>query len=212
MKILLGLSLASLLLTSCGKQTDYRGQNGNTNTLKPEDRPLRLTQFEQIHGTHYLMAEIAEVQSRASSSYSENGKTRNLVFLDGESLASHRLFDTSAYIILATIQYPTHDKEGDTAPATDGVVTQWLVYQVLKSDTNGDGRLDAIEMDQRAGIRERQRPQKDRVHDGEDRCRRAHPERERQHRDGRVAGVPTDEPKREPEILEQAGHEALDGS
>jgi hypothetical protein len=143
MKVLLALALTSLVLASCGKQPDYRGESGNANPLKPEDRPLRLTQFEQIHGTHYLMAEIAEVQSRTSSSYSENGNIRNLVFLDGESLASHRLFDTSAYIILATTQYPTHDKEGDTAPRTDGVATQWLVYQVLKGDTNGDGRLDA---------------------------------------------------------------------
>ena len=145
MKAILGMALASLSLTSCGKQTSYNGQSGNTNTLRPEDRPLRLTQFEQIHGTHYLMAEITEAQSRSSSSYSENGNIRNLVFLDGDSLASHRLFDTSAYVILATTQYPTHDKEGDSAPRSDGVVTQWLVYQVLKADTNGDGRLDAAD-------------------------------------------------------------------
>ena len=143
MKVILGLALASLGLTSCGKQTDSRGQSANTNTLRPEDRPLRLTQFEPIHGTHYLMAEITEAQSRTSSSYSENGNIRNLIFLDGESLASHRLFDTSAYVILATTQYPTQDKERDSAPRIDGVATQWLVYQVLKADTNGDGRLDA---------------------------------------------------------------------
>src|SRR5258705_12625090 len=125
MKVILGLAIASLGLTSCGKQTDYQGQSGNTNTLRPEDRPLRLTQFEQIHGTHYLMAEITEAQSRASSSYSENGNIRNLVFLDGESLASHKLFDTSAYVILATTQYPTHDKEGASAPRRDGVAKQW---------------------------------------------------------------------------------------
>ena len=145
-KGILGLALASLGLTSCGRQTDYRGQSNNTYTLKPEDRPLRLNQFEQIHGTRYLMAEITEAQSRASfssSSYSGNGNIRNLVFLDGESLASHRLFDTSDYVILATTQYPHHDEEGDSALRSDGIVTQWLVYQVLKADTNGDGHLDA---------------------------------------------------------------------
>jgi hypothetical protein len=144
-KAILGLALASFSITSCRKQTDYRGQSNNSNFVKPEDRPLRLAQFEQIHGTRYLMAEITEAQSRdsiSSSSYSGNGNTRNLVFLDGESLASHRLFDTSAYVILATTQYPTHDKEGDSTPRSDAVVTQWLVYQVLKADTNGDGRLD----------------------------------------------------------------------
>ena len=146
-KALLGLALASLSLTSCGKQTAYRGQSGNTNTLKPEDRPLLLTQFEQIHGTRYLMAEIREAQSRASSSsssYGGNGNIRNLVFLESESLASHSLFDTNAYVIFATTQYPTHDKENDS-PSSDGIVTQWLVYQVLKADTNGDGHLDAFD-------------------------------------------------------------------
>jgi hypothetical protein len=148
MKAILGLALASLSLTSCGKQTYNRGQSGNANALKPEDRPLRLTLFEQIHGTHYLMAEITDAQSRTSSSYSENGNIRNLVFLDGESLASHKLFDTNAYILRATTQYPNHDKEeGDSVPRSNGVVTQWLVYQVLKADTNGDGRLDASDQE-----------------------------------------------------------------
>lgn len=145
-KTLLGLALSSLCLMSCGKQTNYRGQGGNTNNVRPEDRPLHLMQFEQIHGTHYVMSEITDARSRtslSSSSYSEKGAVRNLVFLDGDSLASHRLFDTSAYVILATTQYPTHESEGDSpTPRSDAVVTQWLVYQVLKADTNGDGRLD----------------------------------------------------------------------
>jgi hypothetical protein len=148
MKAVLGLALSSLCLMSCGKQTDYRGQGGTTNTVRPEDRPFHVTQFEQIHGTHYLMAEITEAQSRtslSSSSYSEKGNIRNLVFLDGDSLASHRLFDTSAYVILATTQYPTHESDGDSPPRSDAVVTQWLVYQVLKADTNGDGRLDGAD-------------------------------------------------------------------
>jgi hypothetical protein len=45
-------------------------------------------------------------------------------------------------VILATKEYPTHDKEGDADLKNNNVVTQWLVYQVLKADTNGDGRLD----------------------------------------------------------------------
>jgi len=49
----------------------------------------------------------------------------------------------SDLVILATTQYPTQDKERDSASRIDGVATQWLVYQVLKADTNGDGRLDA---------------------------------------------------------------------
>jgi hypothetical protein len=71
------IAIISLSLASCGKQTDYRGQANNTTEVKPADRPLQLTQFEVIHGTHYLMAEITEARSGGfSSSLSrESGNT-----------------------------------------------------------------------------------------------------------------------------------------
>jgi hypothetical protein len=147
-KLILGLTLTSLTLTSCGRQIDRRGQGNDTHALKPEDRPLSLNQFERIHGTPYLMAEITEAQAQrsgSSSSYSQNGTTRNLMFLDGESLASHKLFDTDAYVILATTPYPSQDKANESETRSDQIVTQWLVYQVVKSDTNGDGKLDALD-------------------------------------------------------------------
>lgn len=96
------------------------------------------------------MAEITEAESRgsfSSSSSSGRGNTRNLVFLDGESLASHRLFDRNTYVISATTQYPTRDsdKERESQTKSEKSVTQWLVYQVLKADTNGDGQIDAAD-------------------------------------------------------------------
>lgn len=143
-KASLGLALL-ITLSSCAKQSASRGQNNNANSVKPEDRPLRLTQFERIHGTRYLMAEISDTLSRDSSSISSsggNGNIRNLVFLDGESLDSHRLFDSNAYVILTTMQWPSDDKTRDSAAPIAPTVAQWLVLQVLKNDTNGDGRLD----------------------------------------------------------------------
>ena len=125
-KVILGLALSSLTLTSCGKQTDSGRQSNNKNIVKLEDRPLSLTQFEQIHGTRYMMAEIVEGQAQrslSSSSSSGNGQTRNLVFLDGDSLASHRLFDTNAYVILSTTQYPNHDRENDLRVSTVEVLS-----------------------------------------------------------------------------------------
>ncbi len=98
-KAVLGLALACISLASCGKRTDSRGQSSNTNNLKPEDRQLRLGQFKQIHGTQYLMAEITAAQSRgslSSSSDSGSGKTRNLVFVYGESLDLHSAAESQA--------------------------------------------------------------------------------------------------------------------
>src|SRR5258707_9878756 len=95
-KAVLGLALACISLASCEKRRDSRGQTSNSNNVKPEDRQLRLGQFRQIHGTRYLMAEITAALSRASLSSSSDtgsGNTRNLVFVYGESLDSHRLFD-----------------------------------------------------------------------------------------------------------------------
>jgi len=145
-KAVLLLALACISLASCGKRTDFRGQTSNSNNIRPEDRQLRLGQFRQIHGTNILMAEITGALSRgslSSSSDSGSGNTRNLVFVSGESLDSHRLFNTNEYVIFAATEYPINDKVNGSPVRSDELVTKWLVYTVLKSDTNGDGRVDA---------------------------------------------------------------------
>jgi hypothetical protein len=142
-KNIFALALAVLFLTSCGQQPGFRNPTG-PQTLRPEDRPFHLSQFERIYGTRYLRAEINETRSGEyfSSSSGGNGKTRNLVFLDGESLVSNRLFDTNAYVIVSIREYPAHDNSSNSAPSGNVVPTQWLVCLVVKADTNGDGHLD----------------------------------------------------------------------
>ena len=117
-KTIFALTLAVLFLTSCGQQPGFRNPSGPT-VVRPEDRPLRLTGFERIHGTRYLKADIREVRSGEyfSSSSSGYGKTRNIVFLDSESLVSNKLFDTNANIIVSIKEYPAHDSGSDSAPA-----------------------------------------------------------------------------------------------
>lgn len=85
------------------------------------------------------MASVTNTGSRSDKfssyeSYNSGGQNHNLVFMDTNSLESHRLFDTNVYIITQTDQY--------TQKVNGKDVTQWLVYQVLKSDTDGNKRLD----------------------------------------------------------------------
>jgi len=145
-KALLGLALSAVVFAACGTRNNS-GHQTSTTATKPEDRPLVINEFQRVQGTRYLMAEIIEALSRSSaSSFSSPGNrtSRNLVFLDGESLASHKLFDTSAYVILDTTPFPSHDHENENEAALphDPIVTQWLVYQVVKEDTDRDGQLD----------------------------------------------------------------------
>src|SRR5262249_18275763 len=133
-----------LLFVACSKQTSYQGPSNNQSLANAQNRPLQLTQFEQVHGTRYFVAEIVEKQSRSSSSsYSGKGEVRNLVFVDSDSLDSHRLFDANSNLIISHNEYPGHSQPDESQSKNDNIVTQWLVYQVAKTDTNGDGRLDA---------------------------------------------------------------------
>ena len=140
----LAMILTPLSLVSCAKQSDYREQSNNANNnAKSANHHLKLGEFQQINGTRYLLAEVKEDEPQRSSgsSHSQEDQIRNLVFLDGESVVSHRLFDTDSYVILAATQFPNKDKDIGQ-PSNPGIVTQWLVYQVLKADTNLDGRWD----------------------------------------------------------------------
>lgn len=92
--------------------------------------------FQHLKGTPYLMSAVNSNGWRSDkfSSYDAGGQTHNLVFLDTNSLKSQRLFDTNAYVILQTEQY--------TQKVKSEAVTRWLVYRVLKADTDGNKRLD----------------------------------------------------------------------
>jgi hypothetical protein len=95
--------------------------------------------FQNLKGTPYLMSAVTSTGWRSdkfssSESYSSGEQTHNLVFLDTNSLESHRLFGSNAYVILQTDRY--------TQTIKSKAVTQWLVHQVIKSDTDGNKRLD----------------------------------------------------------------------
>src|SRR5258708_35377425 len=111
-KALLGLALSAVVFAACGTRNNSGRQTSTTTATNPEERPLAINQFQQVHATRYLMADITEALSRpafSSTSSRETDKTRNLVFFDGESLALRKLFDTNAYVILHTTRFPSHN-------------------------------------------------------------------------------------------------------
>jgi hypothetical protein len=136
------LLLIAVLIPTFGLGCSNLRETPRTEDVKANSTPrykATLGIFQNLKGTPYLMSAVTSNAWRSdqSSSYDSSGssgETRNLVFLDANSLASHRLFDTNGYIITQTDQY--------TQKVNDKDVTQWLVHQVLKGDTNGNKRLD----------------------------------------------------------------------
>jgi hypothetical protein len=108
----------------------------------PPKETIHLRGFRQIRGTIYLAAEVVKDVERASgvsgyfSSSSSDGRVRNLVFLDSETLLSHKLFQSNAGVILSTSQYPR------ASDSEDLQAVEWIVYQIVRQDSNQDGVLN----------------------------------------------------------------------
>jgi hypothetical protein len=120
-----------------------RGSGNASNPAMAQEQLLSVNNFQRIRGTRYLKAEITQEQSSRGLSSSSSGRmTRNLVFLDGDSLDSHKLFEQNSNLIVSSTEYPTSEKATDPATKNLETGTQWLVYEVIKSDTNGNGQID----------------------------------------------------------------------
>jgi hypothetical protein len=111
----------------------------DTKTSPAEEYRAALGLFQPLNGTPYLMSSVTYQGWRSNKfssdeSYDSEGQIHNLVFLDTNTLESQRLFETNTYVIVQT------DKYSQTVNGKD--VTQWLVHQILKADTDGNKRLD----------------------------------------------------------------------
>jgi hypothetical protein len=141
LNVVIRLLLAIPLLT-LGFACNRFNQPSQTKDIKAsaaEKYMAELGTFQSLQGTPYLMATVNGNDSRSdklstSGTYWTGNQTRNLVFLDANSLASQRLFDTNGYVILQTDRY-IQKEQGKT-------VTRWLAHQVIKSDSDGNQRLD----------------------------------------------------------------------
>ncbi len=113
---------------------------------------LTLGGFTLIEGTEFYLAEI--YNDNNSSSYfgyssarwlpfSGSGwPTRNFVFLDGDSLESHKLFDTNESLILSVVPFPEKSSQANDPQNQIVVPVQWFVYFVIHEDSDNDGLLN----------------------------------------------------------------------
>jgi hypothetical protein len=117
---------------------------------------FELQSFERIQGTEFL---IANVVVKGTDSYysreASGNEVRNIVFLDSKTLSSSQLFATNESVILRTSKYPNSQTGPAPPPYLDppyvspqdkNTVIQWLVYQIVKKDTNGDGDKDSKDL------------------------------------------------------------------
>ena len=117
--------------------------------------PRSLGDFMRLPGTPFLMAQIF---SRADDGYSSGifsagssssavagfssgvgSTTYNYVFLDVTDQSCRRLIPTNDYFIRQTEQLPVTE-EGRR------VVARWLLFEVVKQDTDRDGDLDGNDL------------------------------------------------------------------
>jgi hypothetical protein len=132
----------------------YWGGNSRQESVAANnsDQPpeLVLGNFYPIEGTSYFLAETfndrpssyLDYESARWNSLGTGGQTRNLVFLDGKTLASRKLYDTNNSFILSVVPFP--EKSNNQEDSTDQKVTpvQWFVYYVVHQDSNKDDLLN----------------------------------------------------------------------
>ncbi len=98
-----------------------------------------LTPFEILEGTPYRVAHVIESDadrwSLSSPGYS-GSNTRNYIFLNAETKNSAKLLPQSNSLFLKLEKIVTTD------PKTKATKVEALWYQVIRTDTNGDQRLD----------------------------------------------------------------------
>jgi hypothetical protein len=148
MKNVLTLAVIGLALvgfTNCSRQRTNQGGSSTVANVEPPADILTIGGLEVVDGTNYRFTRVGEAlrrQTLSSDSYG-NSRTRNVVFLDCDSLQSHRLFETNRNVVLDVVPLgrgATGLKDAPTPPATS---VRWLMYRVVATDTDGDGDLDA---------------------------------------------------------------------
>lgn len=107
--------------------------------MKPETRTsLSLNGFQQISGTPYAVADLVSAQAYERSMYSkESTSIRNLIFLNQDNLAGHRLWERDDRLILSREAFTQNPAAHDTEKPP---VTHWGL-DVVPKDTNQDGLL-----------------------------------------------------------------------
>lgn len=136
--ILLGILTAiAIPLISAWLTHDDAAIQLSTDPKDKESKTLKLRMGELVtisgHRHHYV-----ELRSHADAGYSSYGnhRTRNLLFVDEDNLESHWLFPTQQQLILK-ITHLSRDAPNDNPEVLA------LLYDVIQTDDNQDGKLDS---------------------------------------------------------------------
>ena len=108
----------------------------NTEPGESIEVQLELGSFEQLPGITYWWAPVMSTQNYRYSSYDkETTAIRNYLFVNALDKSSHWLVpnNRSLFLKAGPLLYKTDNSSPESA--------DWLQYDVVKSDTNQDGRL-----------------------------------------------------------------------
>jgi hypothetical protein len=106
-----------------------------------------LGRFERVSGTDYAMAPTHSKQNYQASSYEKDASAvRNYLFVNMLDKSSHWLVPTNKYLFLTAERLPQDTRSdagfrGKVEGDNDGKPVKWLRYEIVKSDTNRDGRF-----------------------------------------------------------------------
>lgn len=147
---LLGILGTGLYFLPVGAES-YSASEIGAKPMEVSEQNFELKAFNHIEGTKFLMADVV-VQELSTNSTSRityiPSEVINIIFLDSESIVSTQLFDTNEMVIHDTMKYPNLYDWQPSQPSArvgfreDAEVVQWIVYEVIKEDTNGDKVLD----------------------------------------------------------------------
>lgn len=106
------------------------------NTESTEEN-MKLGDINKICGKEIKYIELTSTKSeKGLSSSGYDNTTRNIIFFTGKEMNSHWLYDTNQYLIKKTEQLK---KNADDCVARETIA---MYYEVIKNDTNKNGKLD----------------------------------------------------------------------
>ncbi len=123
--------------------------NSGSNSTNDSDL-LTLNQFHSIQGTSLLVATVEQENARVRDisarwfSFRTGYAVSNLIFLDGSTLSSHSLFETNSNAIIGLYQFPSPNFDSNSN--AEQVEVKWLIYEIAKSDTNSDGKINGKDL------------------------------------------------------------------
>ncbi|NEO71439.1 hypothetical protein [Moorena sp. SIO3H5] len=102
-----------------------------------KSQKLQIGDFIEVDGTTYIMLQLYYTQSYSAKSTSS---IINYLFLDSETGTSKWLFSNNDYLIKGfRLISETNNNTNNTGESISQV--RAVLYQLMKQDTNGDGRL-----------------------------------------------------------------------